>query len=221
MISRPPATVRADGCPAPNKDMGALFDRWDLDKSGFLSLIELHRILRRGGTVKTHKARRSDAITQEEIRTAARAQGGGRSGGGDGVAGSDGEAGGEAKYAQLAGAIHRARLNFVAQAMGIGQATSKDLIKFVAQSAVHATSSRGGGGSGRASPTSSPGKASPGRSPPKHRHGGGGETMGYWRYPEDPHHDKRVRSTGGNLVSHGGKLHDVRQHGHRGVGSTG
>ena len=36
------------GCPATAADIGAVFDAWDSDRSGSLSLIELYRILRRG-----------------------------------------------------------------------------------------------------------------------------------------------------------------------------
>ena len=44
-----------------------MFDAWDTDRSGSLSLIELYRILRRGGNVSLPPALKPDPITQEEI----------------------------------------------------------------------------------------------------------------------------------------------------------
>lgn len=52
--------------------MCEVFDAWDLDQSGHISLLELHRILRRGGAVKLPPSLKPDPITQDEIEEANR-----------------------------------------------------------------------------------------------------------------------------------------------------
>jgi len=55
------------GCPSSAADIDALFDKWDADHDGVLSLLEIHSILRHGGTLRVSKALRSKPITQREI----------------------------------------------------------------------------------------------------------------------------------------------------------
>jgi len=44
-----------------------LFDEWDFDRSGDISLVELHRILRHGGVIRLPSSLRHDTITQREV----------------------------------------------------------------------------------------------------------------------------------------------------------
>ena len=51
-------------------EANTLFDSWDLDSSGTLSIDELHKILRRGGKVALPKGLKHDVITQNELHKA-------------------------------------------------------------------------------------------------------------------------------------------------------
>jgi len=59
--------LTAFGLNADRAVVDSLFDEWDADGSGDLSLIELHRILRHGGSIQLPRTLRHDTITQREV----------------------------------------------------------------------------------------------------------------------------------------------------------
>ena len=59
--------LEAFGLRAEPGEIDLLFDAWDSDNSGSLSLMELHRILRHGGSISLPRSLRHDAITQREV----------------------------------------------------------------------------------------------------------------------------------------------------------
>ena len=63
----PEAYLRQMGLPVRTADANELFDSWDSDRSGTLEMIELYKILRRGGAVIVPTPRK-DLITQAELQ---------------------------------------------------------------------------------------------------------------------------------------------------------
>ena len=64
------SALRASGCPARSADIDKLFNSWDTDSDGSITLIDMLRTMHRGGTPKLPRTSRTFGfvpITQREI----------------------------------------------------------------------------------------------------------------------------------------------------------
>lgn len=132
--------LRSYGCPAAESDIRELFDKWDTNGDGELSLLEIHKILRHGGNVRLQRVLKNQPITQKEIRDAQlpplrkhvpkpvevlhpsqRPKT-------VPIVDSDEADRAHKKFQDQAAALHRARLNFASHALQVKPETASELL---------------------------------------------------------------------------------------------